>query len=161
SPASSSIGRTRTNSSLSSLMPVIVRPGCSMHAAHSATCSGTKPCGCRRSPDGRTTGERTPTIPVRSWNRPRSGSKWPRWLLHTLALACLDADFAARQLQSLLNGTLKHRNAGAPIHHEWQALKPWAALLMYRLQRPRRPRHARADLADNFETLSSQTAGGG
>src|SRR5690606_16491635 len=30
-----------------------------------------------------------------------------------------------------------------------------------RLQRPRRPRHARADLADNFETLSSQTAGGG
>jgi hypothetical protein len=86
----------------------------------------------------------------------------PAWLLHTLALACIDADFAARQLQSLLNGTLKHRNGGgAPIHHEWQALKPWAALLMYRLQRPRRPRHARADLADNFETLSSQTAGGG
>lgn len=86
----------------------------------------------------------------------------PAWLLHTLALACIDADFAARQLRSLLDGTLKHRSSEAvPIHHEWQALKPWAALLMYRLQRPRRPRHARADLAENFEALSSQTAGGG
>lgn len=86
----------------------------------------------------------------------------PVWLLHTLALACIDADLAARQLQSLLSGTLKHRSSGVvPIHHEWQALKPWAALLMYRLQRPRRPRYARADLANNFEALSAQTAGGG
>jgi hypothetical protein len=32
---------------------------------------------------------------------------------------------------------------------------------MYRLQRPRRPKDARSDLVENFEALSSQTAGGG
>lgn len=86
----------------------------------------------------------------------------PAWLLHTLALACVDADLAAHQLRLLLKGELKNRTGKvSPIHHEWQALKPWAALLMYRLQRPRRPKDARSDLIENFEALSSQTAGGG
>lgn len=86
----------------------------------------------------------------------------PAWLLHTLALACVDADLAAHQLRLLLKGELKNRTGKlSPIHHEWQALKPWAALLMYRLQRPRRPKDARADLAENFEALCSQVAGGG
>jgi hypothetical protein len=86
----------------------------------------------------------------------------PAWLLHTLALACVDADLAAHQLRVLLKGELKGRSSRlSPIHHEWQALKPWAALLMYRLQRPRRPKDARSDLIENFESLSSQTAGGG
>jgi hypothetical protein len=86
----------------------------------------------------------------------------PAWLLHTLALACVDADLAAHQLRLLLKGELKNRTSKiSPIHHEWQALKPWAALLMYRLQRPRRPKDARSDLMENFEVLSSQTAGGG
>jgi hypothetical protein len=86
----------------------------------------------------------------------------PAWLLHTLALACVDADLAAHQLRLLLKGELKNRTSKAsPVHHEWQALKPWAALLMYRLQRPRRPKDARSDLLENFEALSSQTAGGG
>jgi hypothetical protein len=65
-------------------------------------------------------------------------------------------------LRLLLKGELKNRtNKIAPVQHEWQALKPWAALLMYRLQRPRRPKDARSDLAENFEALSSQTAGAG
>lgn len=86
----------------------------------------------------------------------------PAWLLHTLALACVDADLAAHQLRLLLKGELKNRTGKvSPIHHEWQALKPWAALLMYRLQRPRRPKDARTDLIENFEALSLQTAGGG
>lgn len=86
----------------------------------------------------------------------------PAWLLHTLALACIDADLAAHQLRLLLRGELKNRSTRlSPIHHEWQGLKPWAALLMYRLQRPRRPRDARSDLMDNFEALSLQSAGGG
>lgn len=86
----------------------------------------------------------------------------PAWLLHTLALACVDADLAAHQLRLLLKGELKNRSSKfSPVHHEWQALKPWAALLMYRLQRPRRPKDARSDLIENFEALSSQTAGGG
>jgi len=86
----------------------------------------------------------------------------PAWLLHTLALACVDADLAAHQLRLLLKGELQDRSSKvSPIHHEWQALKPWAALLMYRLQRPRRPKDARSDLIENFEALSSQTAGGG
>jgi hypothetical protein len=86
----------------------------------------------------------------------------PAWLLHTLALTCVDADLAAHQLRLLLKGELKNRSSRlSPIHHEWQALKPWAALLMYRLQRPRRPRDARSDLIENFEALSSQSAGGG
>lgn len=86
----------------------------------------------------------------------------PAWLLHTLALACVDADLAAHQLRLLLKGELKSRSSRlSPIHHEWQALKPWAALLMYRLQRPRRPKDARNDLIENFESLSLQTAGGG
>lgn len=86
----------------------------------------------------------------------------PAWLLHTLALACVDADLAAHQLRLLLKGELKNRTGKvSPIHHEWQALKPWAALLMYRLQRPRRPKDARSDLVENFEALSSQAAGGG
>jgi hypothetical protein len=86
----------------------------------------------------------------------------PAWLLHTLALACVDADLAAHQLRLLLKGELKNRSSrSSAVHHEWQALKPWAALLMYRLQRPRRPRNARSDLIENFEALSSHTAGGG
>ncbi|HEY5759065.1 MAG TPA: hypothetical protein VIU34_24735 [Steroidobacter sp.] len=86
----------------------------------------------------------------------------PAWLLHTLALTCVDADLAAHQLRLLLKGELKTRSSRiSPIHHEWQALKPWAALLMYRLQRPRRPRDARSDLIENFEALSSQSVGGG
>ncbi len=86
----------------------------------------------------------------------------PAWLLHTLALACVDADLAAHQLRLLVKGELKNRSGKvSAIHHEWQALKPWAALLMYRLQRPRRPKDARSDLIENFEALSSQTAGGG
>jgi len=86
----------------------------------------------------------------------------PAWLLHTLALTCVDADLAAHQLRLLLKGELPNRSSKvSPIHHEWQALKPWAALLMYRLQRPRRPKDARSDLIENFEALSSQTAGGG
>lgn len=86
----------------------------------------------------------------------------PTWLLHTLALACVDADLAAHQLRLLLKGELKNRSVNlSPAHHEWQALKPWATLLMYRLQRPRRPKDARNDLIDNFEALWSQTAGGG
>ncbi|WP_116810713.1 hypothetical protein [Steroidobacter cummioxidans] len=86
----------------------------------------------------------------------------PAWLLHTLALACVDADLAAHQLRLLLKGELKNRSSKvSPVHHEWQALKPWAALLMYRLQRPRRPKDARSDLIENFEALSSQVAGGG
>lgn len=92
----------------------------------------------------------------------------PTWLLHTLALACVDADLAAHQLRLLLKGELRNRSGKSnpvhrewPAHHEWQALKPWAALLMYRLQRPRRPKDARTDLLENFEVLSPQTAGGG
>jgi hypothetical protein len=84
----------------------------------------------------------------------------PAWLLHTLALACVDAELAAHQLRLLLKGELKSRlSRVSPSHHEWQALKPWAALLMYRLQRPRRPKDARSDLLENFEALASQTAG--
>jgi hypothetical protein len=86
----------------------------------------------------------------------------PAWLLHTLALACVDAGFAAQQMRSLLRGELRNRGgAVGPVYHEWQALKPWAALLMYQLQRPRRPKDAHHDLADSFEALSSQFAGGG
>jgi hypothetical protein len=86
----------------------------------------------------------------------------PAWLLHTLALTCVDADLAAHQLRLLLKGELKTRSSRiSPIHYEWQALKPWAALLMYRLQRPRRPRDARSDLIENFEALSLQSVGGG
>ena len=86
----------------------------------------------------------------------------PAWLLHTLALACIDADFAAHQLRLLLKCEL-HNRVGpvGGVPHEWQALKPWAALLMYQLQRPRRPRDATNDLADNFDALQSQSAGGG
>lgn len=81
-------------------------------------------------------------------------------LLHTLALTCVDPDLASEQFEALLRAGVSPGALPEPAPQDTAALYAWAALLMYRLQRPRRPAEALHALQRSFPVLVAQTATG-